>query len=57
MTLIADVFPKVQTAKDVVRQMFRKPRFRKLFYKRHGKRSQTLLKSEGQQIYHIYQSL
>ena len=39
MTLIADLFPKVQTAKDVVRQMSKKLCFRRPFNQRHGKRS------------------
>ena len=45
MTLIADVFPKLQNAKDVVRQMSKKSCFRRPFDKKHGKRSQPLLKS------------
>ena len=31
--------------------------FRRLFKKRHGKRSQTLFQSESQYLYHIKQSL
>ena len=54
MTLIAFVFRKLQTAKDVVREMPKKSSFRRPFDKQHGKRSQTLLKSEVQLLYHNY---
>ena len=53
MILIAYAFPKLRTAKKVVRQMSKKSRFRRPFDK-HGKRSQTLLKSERQHLYHFY---
>ena len=43
ITLIAYVFPKLQTAEKVVKQMSQKPRFRTPFDKQHGKRFQTLL--------------
>ena len=36
------------------RQISKKSRFRRPFNNRHGKRSQTLLKSDGQHIYHNY---
>ena len=39
------VFPKLQTMKDVVRQMSKKSGLRRPFDKEHDKRSQTLLKS------------
>ena len=45
MTLIAYAFPKLETGKDVVRQMSKKLRFRTLFNRQHCKRSQTLVKS------------
>ena len=44
MTLIADVLPKLQTAKDVVRQMSKKPRFTSPFDNQHVKVSQALMK-------------
>ena len=50
MTIIAYVFPKLQTAKDAVREVSKKSRFRRNFDKLHGKRS----KSEGQDLYRIY---
>ena len=42
MTLIADGFPKLQAAKDVLRQMSKKPCFRIPFDSRHVKGSQRL---------------
>ena len=57
MTLIADVFPKLPTTKNVVRSMCKKSSFIGLFEKQHGKRVQTVLKSERQNLYHIYWSL
>ena len=57
MTIIADVFPTLRTPKNVVRSMSKNFRFRGLLEKQHGKRVQTLLKSERQQLYHLYQSL
>ena len=57
MTLIADVFLNLRTPKYVVREMSIKSRFRGLFDKGHGKRAETLLKSERQPPYHLYWSL
>ena len=57
MTIIAYVFPKLQTAKYVVRQMSKKSCFRRPFDKQNGKWSQTLMKSVRQHLYHIYWSL
>ena len=54
MTLIADSFPKLRTPENVVRYMSKKSRFKGPFDRRHGKRVQTLLRSERQQGYHIY---
>ena len=47
MTLIADVFPKLPTPKNMVRSMPKKSRFRGSYKKQHGKRAQTLFKFEG----------
>ena len=55
--LIADIFPESRTPKDVVRKRSRKSRFKRPFDKQHGKRSQTLLKSEGQHLYHSFWSM
>ena len=53
MTLIADFFPKLRTPKNVVRYMSRKSRLKGPFDRQHGKRVQTLLRSERQHRYHI----
>ena len=57
MNLIADVFPKLRTQKNLVRSMPKKSRFKISFKKQHGKCAQTLLKCQGQLLYHIYWSL
>ena len=54
MTLIADFFPKLGTPKNVVRKKKKKSRFKGPFDRQHGKRVQTLLRSEPQHRYHIY---
>ena len=48
MNLIADVFWKLWTPKNVVRQVSKNSRLTRLFDKQHGKRSETLGKSERQ---------
>ena len=53
MTLIADLFPKLRTPKNVVRYMSKNSRFTVPFDRQHGKRVQTLLRSEPQHRYHI----
>ena len=53
MTFLADLFPKLRTPKDVVRYLSKKSRFKGLFDRQHGKRVQTLLRSEPQHRYHI----
>ena len=57
MTVIAEVFPKLRTRKNLVRSMSKKSRFKGSFGKQHGKRAQTLLKFAWQHLYHIYWSL
>ena len=57
MILIADVFPKLRTPKNLVKSMSKKSRFKGSFGKQHGKRVQTLLKFAWQNLYHIYWSL
>ena len=57
MTLIAEVFPKLQTPKNMVTSMSKKSHFKGSFGKQHGKRAQTLLKFAWQNLYHIYWSL
>ena len=57
INLIAYVFPNFRTAKDVVMQMSKKPRFRTPFDSQHVKGSQTLVKSAWHQFYHIFSPL
>ena len=54
MTLIADVFPKLRSPKNLVRSMSKKSRFQGSFRKQHGKRAQKLFKFACQYLYHIY---
>ena len=43
MTLIAYVFPKLSTTKNVLRQMSKSSRFREPVDRRHGKRAEALI--------------
>ena len=56
MTLIADLFPILRTPKNVVRYMSKKSLFKGPFDRQHGKRVQTLLRSDPQHRYHILYS-
>ena len=53
MTLVAYLFPKLRTPKNVVRYMSKKSRFKTPFDRQHGKRVQTLFPSEPQLRYHV----
>ena len=53
MSLIADLFPKLRTPKNVVRYMSKKSRFKGPFERQHSKRVQTLLRAEPKHRYHI----
>ena len=53
MTLIADLFSTLRTSKNVVRYLFKKSRFKGPFDWQHGKRVQTLLRSQSQYRYRI----
>ena len=57
ITLIADVFPKLRTRKNLVRSMPKKCPFMGSFKKQHGKCAQIVLKSQRQLLYDIYWSL
>ena len=57
MTLVADVFPKLATQKNLVRSMPKKWSFKGFFGKQHGKRAKTLLKFAWQHLCHIYWSM
>ena len=53
MTFIVQIFPILRTPKNVVRSMSIKSRFKEPFHRPHGKRVQTLSRSEPQHRYHI----
>ena len=53
MSFIADLFAKLRTPKNVVRYLSKKSRFKGPFDREHGKRVQTLLRSESNYRYHI----
>ena len=53
MTLIADLFAKLRTPKNVDRYISKKSRFKGPFDRQHGKRVQTPLPFEPQHRYHI----
>ena len=57
MTLIADVFPKLRTPKNIVRSMPKKSGFRGSDKKQHGECAQTFFKFGTHLVYHIYYSL
>ena len=56
MTLIRYLFLTLPPAKNVVRYMSKKSRFRLPFQKEHGKGVSTLFKSEREHLRHIYSS-
>ena len=53
MTLIADLFAKLRTPKNVVIYLSKKSRFKGPFDRQHGKRVQTLWRSGSMERYHI----
>ena len=53
MTLIADLFVKLRTPKNMVKYVSKMSRFRGPFKKTHGKGDQTLFESEQYHLYHI----
>ena len=57
MTFIADVFPKLRTTKNVVKEISRMSHFRGPFDKQHVMGDQTLLNPERHNLYHIDWSL
>ena len=54
VTHIAYVFPKLQPAKEVVKQMSRKPRFRTPFNSQHVKGSRRIVKFAWQHFFIFY---
>ena len=57
MTFIANLFPELWTQKNLVRSMPKKSAFKGSLEKQHGICAQTLLKYQGQLLYHIDWSL
>ena len=57
MIVIATLFRKLQTVKDLVRPLFKKHRFRKSFDNQHVKASEKLVKSESEHFRHNFSSL
>ena len=55
--LIAHIFTKIPTPKNMVRSISKWSRFKGYFRKQHSKWAKTLFKFEWQHIYHIYWSL
>ena len=54
MTLIANLFPKFRTSKNMVRFITKEYRFRVPLEEQHGKLAETLSKFEQQLLSHIY---
>ena len=54
MILIPCLFMKLDTAKELVRPLFKKHRYRNAFDSQHIKRSQTLVKSLREHFYQIF---
>ena len=54
MIVIANVLPKLQTVKDLVKKLSRKLRFRTFFGSQDVKGSQTLVKSAPEQFYDFF---
>ena len=57
MIAIANVFPKLQTVKILVRALFKNRRFRKRFDSQHVKVSQILAKSPSAHFPHVFPSI
>ena len=56
MIVIANVFPKLQTAKNIFRTLSKKRCFRACSNNQHMKASQTLVKSPWEHFYHVFSS-
>ena len=57
MIVIATLFRKLQTVKDLVRPLFKKHRFRTPLDSQHVKGSQTFVKSAREHFHHIFSLL
>ena len=56
MIVIANVFPKLQTVKHLVRPLSKKHRFRTSFHSLHVRGCQTLVKSTWAHFYYVFSS-
>ena len=54
--VIANIFPKLETVKNLVRPLSKKHRFRTSFHTQYVKGSQTLVKSGWEHFYQIFSS-
>ena len=54
MIVIATLFRKLHTVKELVRRLFKKHRFRNSFDNQHVKLSQTLVKYASEHFHHIF---
>ena len=54
MILIANVFPKLQTMKILVRPLSKKPHFRRRFDSQRVKTSEIVAKSPLECFYHVF---
>ena len=57
MIVIANIFPILQTVKDLVRPLSNKRRFRTSFDNQHVKVSETIVKTAWEHFYHIFSLL
>ena len=57
MIVIPTLFRKLETVKDLVRQLYKKHCFREAFDSQHVKGSETLAKSASEHFHHIFSSL
>ena len=57
MIVIANIFPKLKTAKNLVKSLSRKHRFRTSFESQRVNGCQTLVKSAWEHLFQILQSL
>ena len=56
MIVIANVFPKLQTVKNLIRPISKKRRFRTRFDSQHFKASEIFVKSPWEHFYHVFAS-
>ena len=57
MVVIANVIPKLENVKDLVRRLNKKSRFRTTFDSQNVKQCPTLVKSAWEHFYHVFSSL